>query len=297
MDDATRAELAALRLRAYGPDADIAADPAAVERLIELEARALEDQHVMVDSARALAPVAQDNAADEWPRGAIGHPPTDPDGLAQDPDGLARDDPRSPRAGVPASPDPGRAGGPRRRTIAVGIAAVIAVGIAVAVGTVVAPVVAPERGAAPTPTTVMPPEAYGFLRDPTARTLYEIPLDRALGPGSETPDEETPEMPSSGKVEWVANVGSFYGWELWIAGAAGALQPEHCILLTRGSRSEGRCSPSTLRSQSTLVIDLDYEDIAAGAQPLAMTRGQRIGFWWLEDDAITVLMGARLETR
>src|SRR6187397_663971 len=100
MDDATRAELAALRLRAYGPDADIAADPAAVERLIELEARALEDQHVMVDSARALAPVAQDTGADEWPRGAIGHPPTDPDGFAQDDQGgLAQDDPASPGQG------------------------------------------------------------------------------------------------------------------------------------------------------------------------------------------------------
>ena len=119
MDAATRAELAALRLRAYGPDADIAADPAAIERLIELEARALQDQHVMVDSARALAPVEPDSGVADWPRGAIGHPPTDPDALGQDePGGLEQ--------GFPRSADPGRAGAPRRRTIAVGIAAVIA---------------------------------------------------------------------------------------------------------------------------------------------------------------------------
>src|SRR6187397_3279920 len=112
MDDATRAELAALRQRAYGPDADIAADRAAVERLIELEARALEDQHVMVDSARALAPVAPETGADDWPRAAIGHPPTEPDRLeGGDPDEREQDDLGS----------PGRAGAPRRRTIAVGI--------------------------------------------------------------------------------------------------------------------------------------------------------------------------------
>ena len=63
MDAATREELAALRLRAYGPDADIAADRAAVERLIELEARALEDQHVMVDSARASSSMSRSTAA------------------------------------------------------------------------------------------------------------------------------------------------------------------------------------------------------------------------------------------
>jgi hypothetical protein len=40
MDDATRAELADLQARAYGPAADIAADPAALARLHELEARA-----------------------------------------------------------------------------------------------------------------------------------------------------------------------------------------------------------------------------------------------------------------
>jgi hypothetical protein len=286
MDAATREELAALRLRAYGPDADIAADRAAVERLIELEARALHDQHVMVDSARALAPVAPDSGADDWPRDAIGHPPTGPDRLEEgDPGGLEQDE--------PGSPDRSRADAPRRRTIAVGIAAVIAVGIAVAIGTVVAP----HEAAVPTPTFVIPPEAYGFLRDPTARTLYEISLEHALGPGAEKPGEESPEMPSSGMVEWVSNLGSFYGWELWIAGGAGMLQPEDCILLTRGSRSEGRCVPSSLRSRSTLVIDLDYEDIADGAQPLAMTRDKRIGFWWLEDNAITVLMGAQLESR
>ncbi len=89
MDAATRAELAALRRRAYGPDADIAADPAALERLIELEARALEDQHVMVDSARALAPVGPD---------------TDADGLAAE-----RDRPSADRAGPARTGDAGRA--------------------------------------------------------------------------------------------------------------------------------------------------------------------------------------------
>ena len=167
MDDATRAELAALRLRAYGPDADIAADPAAIERLIELEARALQDQHVMVDSARALAPVptSTPRRPERRTRSAIRRPTTTRrrtrrttghrpicGATRADPTRLAADDRGRHRRG-----DRGRdrrRDRRRRRRAA--------------------------RAAAPTPTSVMPPEAYGFLRDPTARTLYEIPLDRAL---------------------------------------------------------------------------------------------------------------------
>lgn len=57
MDDASRAELAALRRRAYGPDADITADPAALARLGELEVRdrADDDEEHEHEHARAEA--------------------------------------------------------------------------------------------------------------------------------------------------------------------------------------------------------------------------------------------------
>ena len=94
MDDATHAELAALRRRAYGPDSDISTDPAAIERLSALEALTRRDERVIVDDSGT----ASSEILNATPPGADPPPP-----------------------GV----DP-----PPRRTIRVGAAAVIGVGIA-----------------------------------------------------------------------------------------------------------------------------------------------------------------------
>ncbi|MFB7891704.1 hypothetical protein ACFC1I_05865 [Microbacterium sp. NPDC056044] len=59
----TERELAALRARAYGPDADIATDPAAMVRLAELEAVHLEAAHHATAAARARSIEANADAA------------------------------------------------------------------------------------------------------------------------------------------------------------------------------------------------------------------------------------------
>lgn len=66
MDDASRAELAALRRRAYGPAADITADPAALARLSELEAhdRAVDvEEHAEAGADERVVQDADDGGA------------------------------------------------------------------------------------------------------------------------------------------------------------------------------------------------------------------------------------------
>lgn len=65
MDDASRAELAALLRRAYGPGADITADPAALARLSELEERDRADdgdEHAHADADGRAVQDADDDA-------------------------------------------------------------------------------------------------------------------------------------------------------------------------------------------------------------------------------------------
>jgi len=63
MEDATGAELATLRSRAYGPDADIAGDAAALARLRALEASARDADSVSDEPTPEPAPAAVEDAA------------------------------------------------------------------------------------------------------------------------------------------------------------------------------------------------------------------------------------------
>ncbi len=96
MDDAVRDELAGLRARAYGPHADIAADPAAVARLAELEeidraARATEPDDADHDAPHELG--TEDDEAVEEPVTSL-RDADDADGDAErDRDDVASDSP------------------------------------------------------------------------------------------------------------------------------------------------------------------------------------------------------------
>jgi len=65
--DAERAELAALRRRAYAPDADIHSDPAALARLTELEGRALQERSPVVEPDADIPAAAQAMPAETTP--------------------------------------------------------------------------------------------------------------------------------------------------------------------------------------------------------------------------------------
>lgn len=90
IDTATRDELRLLRERAYGPSADIDRDPAAAQRLAELEAQAVvTPSHPTVDPAADESP----SAAAPPVLGADDAPPAASEGDARRPEG-AREIPR-----------------------------------------------------------------------------------------------------------------------------------------------------------------------------------------------------------
>lgn len=140
MDDDV-AELAALRRRAYGPDADIDGDPAALARLDELETRV----------RRSIAP--------------------------PDPVPVVPAPPAVPAVGEPAAVMVTDPGGPaprfgRRAVLVAGIVVVAVVVVALAVGR---PMTAPVSGSTPQPS----PAAIR-VADTSETTLVDIPLDRSL---------------------------------------------------------------------------------------------------------------------
>lgn len=65
MDEQQAAELRVLRARAYGPDADISADPAALARLHELEQRSTAEAAVATADAVAWGPPPDDPFSDD----------------------------------------------------------------------------------------------------------------------------------------------------------------------------------------------------------------------------------------
>jgi hypothetical protein len=49
--------------------------------------------------------------------------------------------------------------------------------------------------------------------------------------------------------------------------------------------------PATIRSQSALLVDVPYTFVRPEDRPVGMSEGERLGFWWNRDRAVTVLIG------
>lgn len=291
MDAATRAELDALRLRAYGPAADIDNDPAAAERLLALEeaasrertsvstsreeptARPLEtgedrDFSRDLDSERAAPPTAGPRTADP--------PPSAP----------------------PVAAAPATAPLSRRAAIAfaaIGGAMILAIGGVVLVRALLPPEREEATRAFVAPAVRDARTAYSFAWDRDAVPLLHIPLDGSFGRYIDLPSAtEVPEFPATGTVEWAYPLGKYFGWDVWIAGAsvdATGLQREHCIVIERDDDARGRCVPAQLRPQSALLVSVPYASIAPEDRPVGMREDERIGFWWNHDRAVTVMIG------
>ena len=69
------------------------------------------------------------------------------------------------------------------------------------------------------------------------------------------------------------------------------------MLVMRREIAKGRCVVSELRTQSALVVSIPYLSVDASERPPGLVPGRRIGFWWNDDDAITVLLGNAPEER
>lgn len=254
MDASSRAELATLRVRAYGPGADIADDPVALARLEELEEMVRHEHELLTTEALEDAPAA----------------PVEPVAATA----------TAPEAPVATPPPAPRA---RRALLTIG-----SVAAAVAVGAVVVPAVAPGGDDVVSLQPTDPYDAYSLTRDEDAVTLFKIPLNSYFG--SEEDADDIPPMAAGGELLWADSLGEYFGWTLWIGAADGALPRENCIALVRGDVVRSRCVPAALRSQSALVATLPYALIPEADRPDGMTSSQRIGFWWRTDLRLTVML-------
>lgn len=243
MDDATRAELARLRRRAYAPDGDIAADPDAAQRLAALEDLALS---IRPESEERMPPAAAPDLSDPMPKRRPG------------------------------------------RLLTLGVVATLAVATVTAYA-----LAAPAPAPAPEPAAPAPVRADDALApDPAAEVLLRIPLDGSFGEDLRLPDKGSPPIPSTGPLQWAERLGEYYGWQLWIAGASGAVHAEHCLVVTRGTATKAHCAPGEGAARGELLLLIDYDEIDEAERPDGMAPGERLGFWWLEQHTITVLKGA-----
>ncbi|WP_246533932.1 hypothetical protein [Microbacterium flavescens] len=297
MDAAIRVELAGLRRRAYGPTADIDGDAEALVRLAELEDLVLRDRAVPPPvppriPAPAPAPARAAPVQGAPPRAASVAGPASP------PEPSLAPAPAEPRPGHPEPPPAPRpaAGRRGRPTLAiVGAALALALTVIVGIRLISAPPETPEVRSTLSPAFQASRAAYSFARDGDATTLLNIPLDGSFGGFIDLPsDGHVPEFPTAGEVEWAVHIGEYFGWEVWIAGAmvdTAGLRRDHCLLVERGQVTRGRCVPASIRSQSALLVDVPFTFITDADRPVGMEEGERLGFWWRRDQAVTVLLG------
>jgi len=258
MDAAARAELAALRRRAYDRDADIAGDKVALERLSELEGHAL-----------ASRPVAA--PAPSWTSGA-------PEPEASIPDPFTQRGPASDAGPTADGSATGRLS--PRRLLIVGLVASITL-FAAALGAVHGLQTTPDpisAGAATAPSPTRP-----AATDLTANGPVTIPLlvDRVRGEFidvSSRPDG--PMFPADGVTMWAQPLGVYYGWALWVASVSSRHGPENCLLLTDGAATEAQCISHDATAEQAVGVSLAFDKLAEDQRPPGMTPDQRVTFGW-----------------
>ncbi|AZS38377.1 hypothetical protein CVS47_03033 [Microbacterium lemovicicum] len=253
------AELARLRRRAYGPDADIAADPVALARLDELE--------------QAARPQPEPERAPE-----------------PDPTPAAAASARLSEAPVAAAVVPGPSARPRAQWHLALIAGVGVLAVLMAAsawrGAELEPV------AAPSPTASVAArfgDASPFSGDPTARVLQEIPVDDWFGDYFDLPSGETaPPFPVPEAVRWSAPLGDFYGGQLWLARSSSGLP---CLAVVLGDDVRADCRPAQDFDRGALVVTVPYSAIPAADRPPGMTPTESLGYQWLSDQSVTIVAG------
>lgn len=253
MDDDV-AELALLRRRAYGPDADIDADPAAVARLDELETR------VRLDFAARAAPPPPESTHD---MGAVDADvaPTDPA-----PDAVA----------AAAAERPRRYGW--RIAVACGVAAVaVVMGVEAANGPAL-----PQTEAS----TLSAPPAAVWASDTSETRLVDIPLDRSLARYVE--QSPAPTFPVDDGLSWAETLGRYYGWTVWLARSASGDQ--RCILLGAAEKIYSECQRDEGFLAGMLEVSVPYGDVAADVRPARMTGGQSLVFRWTAERGVSIVL-------
>ena len=272
MDAATRAELDALRLRAYGPSPDIAGDEAATARLIALEESALpapRDEQ----SAAAAHPAALGRGREPVDSGAM-------------PARVIETEP---------APRPVRGSRPRWHLGLVAAVALIALPLGMIAATRATTGSDTTAAAAPTAAAgaiaAKVREARVFAADPASRIVMRVRIDGYFGTYVDVPaGTEVPLFPVEGLMTWAEPLGDYYGWKLWIGGARGGVEDENCMLLDGDGTMRADCVSTSLRADGALLLTVPYAEMAPEDRPQAMTADQSLGFWWDTDGAITILL-------
>jgi hypothetical protein len=279
MDAAARAELDALRLRAYGPAPDIAADPVALARLADLE-----------DLALPAIPADAEPA-----RPADAEPAREPE--------VGSAAAAASRVRIDAAPEDARVVGivppaerHRRRGWHTALVAAVAVaglilGATAASRTLEAPAsdTAAGRPAGGIPAGVR--EAAAFVGHPQSDVLIEVRIDGSFGDYVDITASDVPLFPVENPMTWVEPLGDYYGWRVWIGGARGAGGDENCLLLDGEGTMRADCVPTDLKAQGALLVSVPYDGVAADERPPEMSPGQSLGFWWGPDGIVTILLG------
>lgn len=258
MDAATRAELDALRRRAYGRSPDIAGDPVALSRLVALEELAL-----------PVVSEVDDPGASEPPPG----PPVEP----------------------PPVDLPERVGAASRRArtawhlALVTAVALVALPLGLTAAARTAADAVPSGAAGQIPASVR--DAREFTNDPAAETLIQVRIDGSFADYVDVDaGDDVPLFPVEGLMTWVEPIGDYYGWKLWISGARGAIEDENCMLLDGDGTMRANCVSTALRSQGALLLTVPYAELAPEDRPESMTPDQSLGFWWGANEVVTILL-------
>lgn len=269
LSSAERAELEGLRRRAYGADADIDTDPDALARLIDLEDR--------VRRAAEATPRTDDERVDAAPPA----PPTP--GAATPASPVATDPPGSgePRAVVLPTASEARSAAPRRGRVAL-------IG-ALALGMVTAGAIAANTEEAAGPPASIPQEsaqdALVVMPDGVrGSVLFEVPIGRSLARSGVV--AQPPPSPVAEGLRWASQLGTYYGWDLWLARS---YLGNPCLVVVRGAESEGSCVIPESFADGDLVVSVGFADVDEGVRPPSMSATERIEYRWLPDRGVVVL--------
>lgn len=225
MDAAARAELEALRRRAYDRDADIAGDEAAWERLAELEGLALADRSAAAPALSSTAEAPEPEASDEGPTA----------------DGSAGDRPS-----------------PRRLRMVALVASVTLV--AAALGAVYGLQTMPDPSSAGAATAPSPTRLAPIALPVNGRVTIPLLVNGVRGEFVDVSwRADGPAFPASGVTRWAHPLGVYDGWALWVARVSGRLGLQNCLLLTDGAETEAQCLPHDATAERPVGVSLAFD--------------------------------------
>lgn len=272
-DDARR-ELAELQRRAYGADADIHSDPAALARL-----RVLEDAE---RARRHPAPPV------EVPRAAPALAATGESHAVGERSATATET-------APASPPPPAL---RWRWVAAAAVAVAVLAGGAAVVRALSPDTTGTPNASPAPTRTASSDTIvqavdqleRYTGDPSTRVLFRIPLDNSFGRDSAlSTDDEAPVLPTTAPATWVRAIGNYFTARVWIARTTAG---ESCmVVIVADSARHARCVVADMFEASTLLTRVPFAELDPKHRPPSMTAAQSLGFWWRPHGPLEVMVG------